>query len=312
MAGLFVGPNQMASAVQLSSIIIPSVSVPACPQGFMMGSNAGIYKNEAPVHGVIISHALDAGTTPITNGQFDSVIGSFGANRFALMAPDPKTSYHRLIAIADDKKKLELPSEIAFRALEETLNISIGADEQSRITSMGGLRVFEMERVKQGMMFEGVNKPAVGVRWYVAAAFGDLLSILTGEPGWRLPTEAEWEYMTKGKDQEDYGDDVNAWLSRATAHYNANATLEVGQKKPNSFGLYDMIGNVSELVADWHGEYPSNQVVDPTGPKVGKSKVRRGGYYGDEDYRNLRAAARNLENTSGPLDDVGFRVVRGI
>ena len=102
---------------------------------------------------------------------------------------------------------------------------------------------------------------------------------------YRLPTEAEWEYAARAGMEHGYTTnlDTSAWCGDNSG----NRTHAVGLKKPNGFGIYDMLGNVQEIVQDWHGTYPGGAVVDPVGPSwptlsygtANPDKVTRGGGY---------------------------------
>src|SRR5208283_6063359 len=96
----------------------------------------------------------------------------------------------------------------------------------------------------------------------------------------RLPTDAEWEFACRaGTTTTYYSGDTEADLGRAAWYYanSGNKTHPVGQKEPNAFGLYDMLGNVWEWCQDWFGPYSSANSIDPQGAEKGDRRVTRGG-----------------------------------
>ena len=140
---------------------------------------------------------------------------------------------------------------------------------------------------KNPSQFKGADNQVERVTLHDAVKFCDKLSELPAEKAagnvYRLPTEAEWEYgcragtTTKfsfGDDDSDIGDYGQYWEKRA------KETSRVGSKLPNTWGLYDMHGNVWEWCQDWYDDYPSGAVTDPTGPASGSLRVLRGGCWG--------------------------------
>ena len=129
--------------------------------------------------------------------------------------------------------------------------------------------------------------------------------------GYRLPTEAEWEYAARaGTDwkfagcnsEEELGD--YAWYGENSE----SRTSGVGRKKPNPFGLYDMSGNVWEWCWDWYGDYPA-AADNYSGPPGGEVRVLRGGgWYGNDDF--CRSADRGRINPDDRYYYVGFRPAR--
>ncbi|MDR0704607.1 MAG: SUMF1/EgtB/PvdO family nonheme iron enzyme [Planctomycetaceae bacterium] len=140
--------------------------------------------------------------------------------------------------------------------------------------------------------------------------------VVLGGTGYRLLTEAEWEYTCRAGSITPwcYGDQVMevgdyAW------HYD-NSSMEthpVGEKKPNSWGLFDMHGNVMEWCHDWYGEFYYQQCSEdeenPTGPQEGMAKVLRGGawQFGAEA---TRCAYRNSSSPDTSSGVIGFRICR--
>lgn len=152
----------------------------------------------------------------------------------------------------------------------------------------------------------GDDCPVDQVSWSDAQEFISRLNGLTGRR-YRLPTEAEWEYACTGggKGDRHCGGEV-----AAVAWHDGNSGARVhpvGQKKPNSFGIFDMSGNVWEWVLDWNGRYPAKPQQDPMGPTTGSSRVRRGGswQYGAD---KARATWRSSGYQEDRAMDLGFRL----
>ncbi len=141
-----------------------------------------------------------------------------------------------------------------------------------------------------------LTHPVIFVSWYGAVAYCNWLSEKEGlspcygpkdnrgngdikKNGYRLPTEAEWEYACGGGVNTKY-----FWGDEDDILYYAPTYYPVGQMKPNSFGLYDMIGNASEWCNDWSGDYPSEPVINPVGPATGSEKIIRNKFRGRMHY----------------------------
>jgi formylglycine-generating enzyme required for sulfatase activity len=182
--------------------------------------------------------------------------------------------------------------------------------------------------------WKGAKNPVEQVRWSDAARFCNERSRLEGlEPcydletweckfdtnGYRLPTEAEWEYACRAGTKTAYffGNNPSklanyAWFDRNSGGH----TQPVGQKRPNPWGLYDMCGNVWQWCNDFYkvDYYQESPKENPRGPKDGESKVVRGGAWRFSD-QNCRSGYRYNENPGYAdvcfgYDIYGFRCVR--
>jgi formylglycine-generating enzyme required for sulfatase activity len=166
------------------------------------------------------------------------------------------------------------------------------------------------------------NNPSVrtkGARLPVTDVWGDYcqefikkLNAKT-DGGYRLPTEAEWEYACRAGTTTAYsfGDEI-APKDANYAGSRLGKSVVVGSYKPNTFGLYDMHGNVREWCEDWFGPYPTGSVTDPKGPATGERWALRGGCFVN-DKSQVRSSDRNNynlheEKSHGPYG--GFRLAR--
>ena len=165
--------------------------------------------------------------------------------------------------------------------------------------------------------------PVYNVSWLDAIKFCNKLSLLDGldcvydiidftenvyfnttANGWRLPTEAEWEYFTDLKISNENELLEYAWFSN-------NSTLNphsVGLLKPNRFGLYDVLGNVWEWCWDWYKEdyYSISPLINPTGPLTGTERIIRGGSC-DDGKLYVRKEYRTSYKDN---DKIGFRIIK--
>ena len=162
--------------------------------------------------------------------------------------------------------------------------------------------------------FKGGNRPVEHVSWNDCQMFIRKVNAQLGPGTVRLPTEAEWEYACRAGGNGPYcrladGREITGATLDRLAWFIANSESEthpVGQKEPNAFGLYDMLGNVWEWCADWYDKY-EGKGTDPVGPASGSNRVLRGGNL-DFDARFCRSALRYLNRPWKRLDNVGFRL----
>lgn len=152
------------------------------------------------------------------------------------------------------------------------------------------------------------NHPVVGISWHDAASYCVWLSEKTKQP-YRLPTEAEWEYASKGGKSNVYiYSGSNEW--EEVGWRGETSTKPVAQKKPNELGIYDMSGNVWEWCSDWYNAeyYAISPSSNPKGPTTGSDKVLRGGGY-NSGIASLRSEKRHFGSPDAMAFSSGFRIV---
>jgi len=156
------------------------------------------------------------------------------------------------------------------------------------------------------------NFPVVGVSWFGATEFATYL-------GGRLPTEAEWEYACRGNTTYPFytGACLNntqanyAWIQPYSGCTNTNTnysgqTQAINSYSPNTYGLYNMHGNVWEWCYDWAGTYTTSIQTNPNGPSSGTNRIMRGG--GWNDYAESCRSAYRGSFPSGSNSFIGFRL----
>lgn len=173
------------------------------------------------------------------------------------------------------------------------------------------------------------TQPVINVSWFDAVAYCNWLSGQTGlkvaysiagnrvtlnrnANGYRLPTEAEWEYAAKGGPAErayTYSGSNNvgevAWYQENSGHQ----THPVGHLNSNDLKIYDMSGNVREWCFDWHSPYPKTAVTDPAGPEGGAKRIFRGGFWG-RNPEQMQVIYRNSWYPNFTHYGTGFRLAR--
>lgn len=287
------------SAVASVSYTIKTPAVPAgfvlIPAGeFQMGSNAG-YDEDKPVHTVTISNDFYMCDHEVTQAEYEAVMET---NPSYFVGEGP----YKEVAAGEVQENRPVDMVNWYMTLVYCNKLSMKEDLTPCYT-IGG----ETDPTKWGT----IPTDSADENW-------DKVTCNWAADGYRLPTEAEWEYAARAGDNtvdaliwgrtnaEDSLDEYAWFISNADW-----ITHEVKIKKPNANGLYDMAGNVSEWCWDCYAEYTSEAVTDPRGGDSSENgRVYRGGAYG-YDAEDCVVSYRDYDfMPHAQKDNVGFRVVR--
>gem|GEM_PF-2378429 len=275
--------TEVVPVTQKDNITLPLVRIPA--GRFLMGGVLDF--DEMPIHAIDITQPFLLGTTTVTNQQY-----------------------------------------LAFvRATGQHNPVGMNARDRSQINEEKG--VYWFRSIDLALCYQ--THPIVGISWYDAVAFLNWLSEQAGlrpcytidetrvswdrkADGYRLPTEAEWEYACRSGTTTPfacgYEDRLNemAWYEEGDQDRRIHAT---GTKEPNAWGLYDMHGNVSEWVWDWFADYPDHAPADYVGFRRSEHRVYRGGWFGNI-AQDCRSAYRYNGEPSFRIIIIGFRLARSL
>jgi formylglycine-generating enzyme required for sulfatase activity len=242
---------------------------------FEMGSKE--QEDEQPVHKVTLSDFYLA-KTPVTFAEYDLFCAAISADR-----PDYKgrgLDQHPVSSVS------------WYDAVEYCNWLSV---------QHGFMPAYSIDKMRKD---PGNHSDADDQKWIVTS--------IIGANGYRLPTEAEWEYAARGGNQSKGYKYAGSNSLDEVGWYHQNSGSQphpVAQKKPNELGLYDMSGNVWEWCWDWYGRYSTDTKKDYSGPPSGKSRVLCGGSWGDFSYF-CRSAIRVRINPDFRSLNNGFRVSR--
>ena len=223
---------------------------------------------------------------------------------------DFKVDFHEAVKKKTQKKEL---SKEQIDSIDQRMSMQ-GKQHEVTLTKPFYLGKYEVTQEQWESVMgnnpssrtKGAKLPVTDVSWEDCQEFIKKLNAST-KGGYRLPTEAEWEYACRAGTTTaySYGDS----LTKTDANIDGLSISAVGSYKPNSFGLYDIHGNVWEWCEDWYGDYPAGAVTDPKGPAKGEYRVLRGGSFNFYES-NARSSNRYYYPPTLRLFNYGFRLAR--
>ena len=279
-----------------------------------------------------------------TPESYNSYLISYPAGRHNSEAAAKIASFKQN-AVFDDKVKLGLSAYsirlISIKAGNFLMGAENGGSDEKPVHTVSldafGMSETEITQAQYNAIMgsnpaynkEFENNPVERVTWFDAITFCNKLSakldlescynLTTGEcdmtkNGFRLPTEAEWEYACRSETGSDYftGDGPRALVGAGWFTANSGEKSQrVARKTASGWGLYDMHGNIWEWCNDRYDKnyYASSPEKNPTGPSSGTDRVIRGGSW-IENAKGCRSARRRNFDPQKDYSDIGFRIVR--
>jgi len=347
--GLF-GPNDPVTREQMTTIFWRYAGSPAAGEASNYTDNASIAAyavsavNWASANSIVrpVSGGTFAPKSNATRAQVADALMNYDRSQ-QTTPTSPTITNDNFALINGGTFQMGSPASEPERSSDET-------QHSVTVNSFYMARMELSQREYQAVMgsnpseIKGDNLPVTNITWYDAIQYCNRLSEANGltpcytvsgttvtwdksANGYRLPTEAEWEYAARANTATpfSFGDYVhNSDANCYNAYgYNNDAsgnwvngsdsylrrTVAVDQYAANAYGLHNMHGNAAEWVWDWYGEYGTGAAANPTGPENGSAKIIRGGGWNDHP-KHIRSAYRGAQPADVGLYSIGVRPVR--
>jgi len=264
---------------------------------FQMGTDSGKERKERPVHTVTVK-SFYIGKYEVTQKEWYEIMGTTLRQQREMAI---KNAYYNVYIVEGNNYPMYI------------MNWYEAVEYCNKLSQKEGLTpAYTIDKTQSDPNNTNPSAPTKNndpfyddVRW--------LVTWNQNADGYRLPTEAEWEFAAKGGTRDTKtaysGSNSVGYVAWYDGNTNGSGMKPVGRKAANSLGIHDMSGNVWEWCWDWYGDYSNEAQTDPIGPLSGASRVIRGGSWVNEAALIRLAYRENIP----PLfrgNGLGFRVVR--
>lgn len=298
------------------------------------------------VYGMALGNGIENIKVLINGSESDVILLSNNSTELKFV-PKQSVSNANISLNINGKITNSIPINIALTPAYDTVNVTAGTFEMGALSGFADeTPIHEVKLTRDIIVFKNeVSRalwnqvmdtvivdnsefefPQDSVTWLMAVSFCNRMSVIYGldksykidgtnvtfdygANGWRLPTEAEWEYICRAGTEEDFSGNGNI---DDMGYFDSNSGLQShrsGEKLANQFGLYDVHGNLWEWCWDNYDEgyYDSSPKEDPTGPSIGGRHVMRGGSFQD-GFNFARSSNRSINKID--YKAIGLRIVR--
>lgn len=348
--GLF-GPNDPVSREQMTTILWRYAGSPAADGAAAYNDEAAIASyaaaavDWASVNSIVAPLFTDTFSpkSNATRAHVAAALMNYSRQQTGTAPVPPTVANERFVLINGGTFQMGSPANEPERSSDEIQhNVTVSSFYMAR-TEVSQAE-YQAVMGNNPSDTKGDNLPVTNITWYDAIQYCNRLSESEGltpcytvdrttvtwnksANGYRLPTEAEWEYAARANtvtpfsfgdyvhnsdancyNAYGYNNDASGnWVNGSDAYL--RHTVAVDSYNANAYGLYNMHGNAAEWVWDWYGAYDTGGSVNPTGPEGGNAKIVRGGGWNDHP-KHIRSAYRGAHPADVSLYSIGVRPVR--